>query len=128
VPRRSVFKTAAGTTSCCTFRAFIQSAHEDPPCTGCHADFAVKTPHENVKSGGDDWKKVANTSCQTCKDHLEQHDEYTSGAHTPVLKPGTTAKETAAQREAAAKPTRVMRLVSFMIRPRKCGGTVRTRR
>jgi len=83
-----------------------ESAHVEAPCTGCHADFALKTPHENVQNGYD-WRKVASTSCQTCKEHQPQHDEYTSGSHTPVLKPGATAQQTSTQREAAGKPTQV---------------------
>jgi len=82
------------------------SAHPEAVCTGCHADFALKTPHENVKNGYD-WRNVASTSCQTCKDHQPQYDEYTSGAHSPVPEPGETAQQTAARRAAAGQPAEV---------------------
>ena len=82
------------------------SAHPEALCTGCHVDFALTTPHENVKKGYD-WKAVANTSCQSCKDHRGQHDEITSGAHSPVLPPGVNASQAAAKREAQGKPTEI---------------------
>ena len=57
-----------------------ESAHADALCTGCHVDFAYKTPHDNVQDG-DEWRRVAKTACKTCKDHDSQHAEITSGSH-----------------------------------------------
>lgn len=86
--------------------ALADTAHPDQACTSCHTDFALKTPHENVDDD-EAWKLVAQTSCQSCKDHSTQSDQYTAGAHTPVLEPGVTNAELEAERAAAGKPVQV---------------------
>jgi hypothetical protein len=60
------------------------SAHANVPCTGCHADFAFKTPHTNTKT--DAWKAVAKSSCKNC--HKSEFAAYTSGVHSPARPPG----------------------------------------
>jgi len=82
------------------------SAHAEEVCTGCHIDFAYKTPHDNVINGGD-WQSTAKQACSNCKQHQPQFTEYASGAHTPAGKPGVTAEQLAAEREAAGKPPAV---------------------
>jgi hypothetical protein len=57
------------------------SAHKDVPCTGCHVDFAYKTPHSNVTTSGVEWKAVAKASCKNC--HVNEFAEYSSSAHSP---------------------------------------------
>lgn len=78
-----------------------RSAHKDVPCTGCHVDFAYKTPHLNVQNGSD-WRSVAKLACKNCHDN--QFTEYATGAHSPAPKPGQTASQTAEARKAAGKP------------------------
>ncbi len=60
------------------------SAHANVPCTGCHSDFAFKTPHNNTDS--DAWKAVAKSSCKNC--HKSQFAAYTAGVHSPARPPG----------------------------------------
>lgn len=83
-----------------------QSAHKDTPCTGCHIDFAYKTPHQNV-ANGDDWRAVARQACKNCKDHGPQFTEVAGGAHSPAGKPGQEASVTAAIRQDKGLPNRV---------------------
>jgi hypothetical protein len=64
------------------------SAHRDIPCTGCHLDFAYKTPHANVSSSGEEWRTVAKLSCKNC--HQVAFSDYTSSAHSPSGQPGQT--------------------------------------
>ena len=64
------------------------SAHKDVPCTGCHTDFAFKTPHSNVSKSGEEWRSVAKLSCKNC--HAEVFAEYTQGSHSPSGLPGDT--------------------------------------
>jgi len=101
-------KSSAETTSSIHVDSEVlaSSAHPEQPCTVCHTDFALSTPHENVDDD-EAWKQVAQTSCQSCKDHTTQHDEYTAGAHTPVLKPGVTQAQVESQRAAQGKPIEV---------------------
>lgn len=80
------------------------SAHKDTVCTGCHMDFAYKTPHQNVKEGNE-WQVVAGTACKNC--HEKPFNEINSGAHSPAGKPGQSAKALEAQRKAEGKPTSV---------------------
>ncbi len=55
-------QTSAETTSSLYVDQVVldASAHPEALCTGCHVDFALKTPHENA---GDSyaWKAVANS-------------------------------------------------------------------
>ncbi len=81
-----------------------ESAHKDVACTGCHIDFAYKTPHDNVVNG-EDWRAVAKLACKNC--HAEAFSAYASSAHSPAGKPGEDASATAAARVAAGKPARV---------------------
>ena len=62
------------------------SAHKDVPCTGCHIDFAYKTPHANVTSTGDEWKAIAKSACKNC--HPQEFTDYTSSSHSPSDQPG----------------------------------------
>ena len=65
------------------------SAHKDVPCTGCHTDFAFKTPHANVSKSGEGWRSVAKLSCKNC--HQAVFVDYTAGAHSPTVLPGEPA-------------------------------------
>lgn len=67
-----------------SFEQLQTSAHANVPCTGCHADFAFKTPHTNTKT--DAWKIVAKSSCKNC--HKAEFAAYTSGIHSPSRPPG----------------------------------------
>ncbi len=62
------------------------SAHKGVACTGCHIDFAYKTPHSNVTTSGDEWKAVAKSACKNC--HPQAFADYTSSSHSPSNKPG----------------------------------------
>ena len=62
------------------------SAHKGVACTGCHIDFAYKTPHSNVTTSGDEWKAVAKSACKNC--HPQAFADYTSSSHSPSSKPG----------------------------------------
>jgi|GEM_PF-773043 len=63
-----------------------ESAHKDVPCTGCHIDFAYKTPHSNIALKGDEWRAVAKSACKNC--HPQPYADYTSSAHSPSGRPG----------------------------------------
>lgn len=54
------------------------SAHATVQCTGCHLDFAFKTPHTD---GGTDWDVRAKSACSNC--HLDQSALVAKGAHRP---------------------------------------------
>lgn len=82
------------------------SAHANALCTGCHVDFAYKTPHDNVVNGGD-WRDTAKISCKNCKEHAPQFSDYTAGAHSPAGVPGESAAQTAARRAANGQPAKV---------------------
>lgn len=82
------------------------SAHPEQPCTVCHTDFALSTPHDNIDDD-EAWRSIAQTSCQSCKDHGTQRDDYTGGAHTPVLTPGMTQARAESRRVAQGKPAKV---------------------
>ena len=62
------------------------SAHKGVPCTGCHIDFAYKTPHSNVTLTGDEWSAVAKSACKNC--HPQAFADYTSSAHSPSEQAG----------------------------------------
>ncbi len=64
------------------------SAHATVQCTGCHLDFAFKTPHTSV-----DWQTQAKSSCQNC--HLDQSSLVAQGAHRAGAKPGEESTKTA---------------------------------
>jgi hypothetical protein len=57
------------------------SAHKNVPCTGCHTDFAYKTPHANATKSGEEWRSVAKVSCKNC--HQDAAADFTNGAHSP---------------------------------------------
>lgn len=80
------------------------SAHAETACTGCHIDFAYKTPHQNVKDGSE-WRQVARQSCKNC--HANEFAAMNTGAHSPVAKPGQTIEALMAQRRAQGKPEQV---------------------
>lgn len=80
------------------------SAHKDTPCTGCHIDFAYKTPHENA-ADSDAWKLTARQACKNC--HTTEFADVIAGAHSSAGQPGVDASATAAAREAEGKPTTV---------------------
>ncbi len=65
------------------------SAHKGVPCTGCHVDFAYKTPHSNVTLSGNEWRATAKSACKNC--HPRAYSDYTSSAHSPAGKPGETS-------------------------------------
>lgn len=81
-----------------------ESAHRDTPCTGCHVDFAYKTPHENALAG-DDWREVAKLACKNC--HDKSFSNYASSAHSPAATPGEDATAVVNARKKAGKPTEV---------------------
>lgn len=57
------------------------SAHAKVPCTGCHLDFAYKSPH-----GQTDWRRSAKLSCKNC--HSQEFDTYAKGVHSISVEPG----------------------------------------
>lgn len=59
------------------------SAHATVQCTGCHLDFAFKSPHT---SAAKDWQTEAKSACQNC--HLDQSASVASGSHRAGAKPG----------------------------------------
>jgi hypothetical protein len=75
------------------------SAHHDVPCTGCHIDFAYKTPHSNVTSSGQEWKAIAKSACKNC--HPQSFADYTSSSHSPSGQPGDTTGTIGAQNSSA---------------------------
>lgn len=62
------------------------SAHKGIPCTGCHIDFAYKTPHSSITRKGNAWREVAKAACKDC--HAQSYTDYTSSAHSPSGLPG----------------------------------------
>ena len=80
---------------------FVGTAHEDTQCTGCHTDFAFKTPHD-VAADSEVWRDTAKSACKDC--HAEPFQAVTAGAHSPALEPGEDASATAAARVAEGKP------------------------
>jgi len=82
------------------------SAHAEEVCTGCHIDFAFKTPHENIVDDTD-WRATAKLACKNCKQHAPQSAEYSAGAHSPAGKPGVSEAQLVAQREAEGKPPNI---------------------
>jgi hypothetical protein len=67
------------------------SAHGNVMCTGCHLDFAYKSPH-----GSDDWRETSKLACKNC--HQTQYDAFGQGAHAVNSRPGQV------DAKAAAKP------------------------
>jgi hypothetical protein len=78
------------------------SAHKDVPCTGCHIDFAFKTPHDNIVKAGEQWREVAKQACKNC--HEQQFSYYAAGAHSPAVRPGEDTEARAVARTAEGKP------------------------
>lgn len=71
-----------------------ESAHAGIMCTGCHIDFAYKSPH-NIEQT--DWVRTARLSCKNC--HQAQWDAYSRGSHSLAIEPGEEMSESE-----AAKP------------------------
>ncbi len=78
------------------------SAHKDVPCTGCHVDFAYKTPHDTIVQNGDEWRAVAKLACKNC--HKDAFSAYANGAHSPAGRPGETSTAGAPDSSAPGKP------------------------
>jgi hypothetical protein len=76
-----------------SYETLQASAHANVPCTGCHADFAFKTPHANTES--DVWKSVAKSSCKNC--HKAEFASYTAGIHSPARPPGVQVAASSAK-------------------------------
>jgi len=70
------------------------SAHAAIMCTGCHLDFAYKSPH-NIEQT--DWVRTARLACKNC--HQEQWEAYSAGVHSLAVEPGQEVSESE-----AAKP------------------------
>ena len=70
------------------------SAHKNVPCTGCHTDFAYRTPHTNVSKTGEEWRTVAKLSCKNC--HQDVFSDYTVSAHSPSGLPGESTSSVGA--------------------------------
>lgn len=71
------------------------SSHATVQCTGCHLDFAFKTPHASASG---DWQTEAKSACQNC--HLDQSALVANGSHRAGTKPG----EPTSTATAAVKP------------------------
>ncbi len=84
--------------------AMAETAHKDTPCSGCHIDFAYKTPHQNVQDGSD-WRTVAASACKNCHDNI--YSQIAMGAHSPATKPGEDESATVDARRKAGKPEEV---------------------
>ncbi|HSK48643.1 MAG TPA: hypothetical protein VLA05_11680 [Coriobacteriia bacterium] len=85
--------------------AFATTAHSAAQCTGCHTDFAYKTPHMNTDSEVEAWRDIAKLACKGC--HEGSFSEVTKGAHSPATTPGEDPKVTAASRVQQGKPESV---------------------
>lgn len=79
------------------------TAHPKTVCTGCHADFAYKTPHKNAQT--DAWKDVAKSNCKNC--HGAEAADIAAGAHSPAGKPGVSEQALEAERVANGQPAKV---------------------
>lgn len=79
------------------------TAHKDIVCTGCHGDFAFKTPHKNAAT--DAWRKTAKGNCKNC--HEKEAGQVASGRHTSAGKPGVSEKALEAERVANGNPPQV---------------------
>lgn len=75
------------------------SAHKGVPCTGCHIDFAYKTPHTNVTLTGNEWKAIAKSACKNC--HPQEYTDYASSSHSPSNQPGKSASTIGAANSSA---------------------------
>lgn len=84
--------------------AFAETAHKDVICTGCHVDFAYKTPHLNA-ADEEQWREIAGNECKTC--HQATFAEISSGSHTPATQPGVSTEQVEAERIAEGKPAQV---------------------
>lgn len=79
------------------------SAHRNVPCTGCHVDFAYKTPHNTVVKRGSAWRDIAKLACKNC--HKAEFTDFANGAHSPSARPGETSSTVgAADSSAPGKP------------------------
>lgn len=78
-----------------------ETAHRDAVCSGCHVDFAFKTPHTNA-ADDQTWRVVAKSECKTC--HPDQFLAVSKGTHSGSLRPGETQEARVAERVAAGKP------------------------
>lgn len=58
--------------------------HKETLCTGCHIDFAYKTPHE--VGNGESWRAVAKLQCASC--HEQQAADQARSAHSSAVRPG----------------------------------------
>jgi hypothetical protein len=86
--------------------AFKLTAHADTLCTGCHSDFAMKTPHKNA-ADDKQWRKTARTECKTC--HSPQSNDYSEGSHSPANANADASKTLDAEdadADASVEPTR----------------------
>lgn len=81
-----------------------ESAHKNVPCTGCHVDFAYKTPHDAVVKTGQEWRAVAKLACKNC--HKDAFTLFSNGAHSPAGKPGETSSTIGAPDSSAPGKTR----------------------
>jgi len=57
--------------------------HSAVMCTGCHLDFAYKSPHEVDPI---EWVRTARLACKNC--HQEQWTAYSEGIHSISVQPG----------------------------------------
>jgi hypothetical protein len=78
-----------------------QSAHANVACTGCHLDFAFKTPHENLEDG-DAWRRTAKLACANC--HKAESDALNVSVHSPTDYPETGPTAASASEEPTGTP------------------------
>ena len=57
-------------------------------CTGCHLDFAFKSPHEQDV---EEWVRTARLACKNC--HQDQWTAYSLGVHSISVQPGQELTE-----------------------------------
>lgn len=60
-----------------------EGPHATIMCTGCHLDFAYKSPH-NIEQT--DWVRTARLACKNC--HQDQWTQYSNGVHSISVQPG----------------------------------------
>lgn len=71
-----------------------EGPHAAVLCTGCHLDFAYKSPHNIDET---EWVVTARLACKNC--HQDQWTEYSNGVHSISVQPGEELTE-----KDAAKP------------------------
>lgn len=69
-------------------RDLDESAHAAITCSGCHLDFAYKSPH-NIEQT--DWVRTARLACKNC--HQDQWTAYSLGVHSIAVQPGQELTE-----------------------------------